>query len=478
MDFPIFHLDFIGDRMLIAIIAILHVLVNHGLAVGLIPIVVCMELFGLKYNNPEWDKLAYKIMTIAFIITTTIGAMTGVGIWFSSSLINPYSIGSLIRVFYGAWFVEWLVFVTEVVLIMFYYLTWKKKFKTTILAKVGKVYHVLIGFGLAVFSWITMAIIVAILGFMMDPGNWNNEKEFWNGFANPIYMPQLIFRTFLALTIGGTICLALTMFFTQKETEIRTKAVRFLSLWIFAFVPLTLLGGMWYYNVIPAGMLNNLSVAVGTQQFQNYYDQLQQFLFYGLAGVLIITAFAYFYPKYTPPKLAFFIPVLLMFGLLGYFERVREFIRKPYVIGGYMYSNTFREEDYPLYKRDGVLKHSSFVSTKEITPETQIEAGCNVFMIACSRCHTSNGVNSLVDKWNNMYGNTGEPWSAAAMKSYISNMHKSRYYMPPFPGNEAEMDALIAYMKDLQFNPTPVDGAQSIGFETTPQSIKVKLANK
>ena len=69
-------------------------------------------------------------MKVAFIITTTIGAMTGVGIWFSASLISPSSIGSLIRVFYWAWFTEWIVFVTEVVLIMIYFLTWKNSNKS------------------------------------------------------------------------------------------------------------------------------------------------------------------------------------------------------------------------------------------------------------------------------------------------------------------------------------------------------------
>ena len=34
MDFPIFHLDFIGNRLLVAIIAILHTLINHPMAVG------------------------------------------------------------------------------------------------------------------------------------------------------------------------------------------------------------------------------------------------------------------------------------------------------------------------------------------------------------------------------------------------------------------------------------------------------------
>ena len=39
MDFPIFHLDFMGNRMLIAVIAILHVIINHALAVGFVPLV-------------------------------------------------------------------------------------------------------------------------------------------------------------------------------------------------------------------------------------------------------------------------------------------------------------------------------------------------------------------------------------------------------------------------------------------------------
>jgi len=470
MDFPIFHLDFIGDRLLIAMIAILHVLINHGLAVGLVPIVAYMELIGLKH--PEWDTLAYKIMFVGFIITTTVGALTGVGIWLSASLINPYSIGSLIRVFYGAWFVEWMVFVTEVILIMIYFLTWKKRKanQKPVDELITKGRHVMIGYFLAVFSWITMAIIVAILGFMMDPGNWNNDKQFWNGFANPMYVPQLTFRTFLAYTTGGVISLCLTMFFTKKDTEIRIKAVRFLSKWIFTFLPLTLIGGYWYYTMIPQGMTDNMSVALGTQQFQSYYDSLILILCGALGAVLVIVGVAYLYPKYTPHKLAFFIPVLLMFALLGYFERVREFIRKPYVIGGYMYSNAVRVSDYPLLNKDGILKHSSFVSTKKVTEENQVKAGKNVFLIACSRCHTTGGVNSLVTKFDDMYGNSGEPWNAGAMKAYISNMHMSRYFMPPFPGNDKEMEALIAYLKDLQFNPAPAEGAQTIGI-TTEQEI-------
>ena len=126
MDFPVFHLDFLGNRMLIATIPVLHVIVNHSLAVGAMPLVAAMEWWGHKKADERWDRLAYRILTVCFVLTTSVGALTGVGIWLSTSLVNPYAIGSLIRVFFWAWFLEWLVFVAEVVCIMIYYLTWKR----------------------------------------------------------------------------------------------------------------------------------------------------------------------------------------------------------------------------------------------------------------------------------------------------------------------------------------------------------------
>ena len=49
MDFPLFYLDFIGNRMLIAIVAVVHVLINHPLAVGAYPLAVRPS------GAPEWQ---------------------------------------------------------------------------------------------------------------------------------------------------------------------------------------------------------------------------------------------------------------------------------------------------------------------------------------------------------------------------------------------------------------------------------------
>lgn len=479
MDFPIFHLDWLNNRMLIAIIAIIHVMINHGLAVGFMPLITWLEQKGVKNSGREqitdldWDNRIYNMMKVAFIITTTLGAMTGVGIWFSVALVSPTSIGSLIRVFYWAWFVEWLVFVTEVILIMIYFLTWKSS-NTSLRAKL---LHIRFGWFLSLFSWITMAIIVSILSFMMDPGNWNTHKSLLNGFTNPIYLPQLLFRTPTAMLVAGSFGMMLVTLFFKKGTELRLKAVKYVSKWIILWAPISLLGAVIYYRAIPEAMIANMSTAVGTMDFNKYYYLMKYFIIFGISSSLIMAVLGLYKAKWIKSYMVLF-PVLMAFGYLGFFERVREFVRKPYVIGGYMYSNLLLEEDYPVYQQYGLLKNATYTTVTEITPENKVEAGRNVFAIACSRCHTTQGVNSVVDVFERMYG-VGKPLDINSMASYIPNMHNGRTYMPPFPGTQEESEALAAYIRSIQDTGDVLEGAQSEGVEVSElQDTKAVLANK
>src|SRR5690554_3087954 len=478
MDFPMFHLDWLNDRFLIAVIAIIHVFINHGLAVGFIPYITWLEQKGVnnarenQITDLKWDKLIYKKMKVAFIITTTVGAMTGVGIWFSVSLVSPSSIGSLVRVFYWAWFAEWLVFVTEVVLIMIYFLTWKNANKSL----KAKLKHIKFGWFLAAFSWITMAIIVAILGFMMDTGNWNNDKTLLNGFTNPIYIPQLLFRTPTAMLVAGVFGMLLTTVFTKKGSEMRAKAVKYAGKWILLWTPFVIIASVYYWNVMPSAMKENMSTAVGGMDFAQYYNLLK-YLIIGTSSLSIVLAvFAIFKPK----KINFayvIIPYLLTFGFLGIFERVREFVRKPYIIANYMYSNLLREEDYPLYKKNGILPYMTYTSVTEITDENKIEAGRDIFMNTCSRCHTTQGVNSITYVFERMYG-FGKPLEEISMKGYIPFMHMGRAYMPPFPGNEEELDALTAYIKYLQQTGESLEGVQATGVNINPLNNTISVSQE
>jgi hypothetical protein len=460
MDFPIFHLDFLGNRMLIAIIAVLHVMINHSLAVGAMPLITALEWWGHRTGDERWDRLGFRILRVCFIVTTTLGALTGVGIWLSTSLVNPAAIGSLIRVFFWAWFIEWLVFVAEVVAIMIYYLSWKGMVDR-------KRAHIAIGASLSALSWITMAIITAILGFMMDPGSWMSAKSFMTGVFNPIYLPQLAFRTPVAMLAAGLLALFLAFFFTRDDPDLRRRAVRWLSMWSLAWLPLAAAGAAWYWRVIPDWMTDNLPVAVGTQRFSAWYEQLLVALAVMVAVVLVVALAGTLSPTRVP-RVALLVPFAATLVLLASFERVREFIRKPYVIGEYMYANGILVEDYPILAEEGLLRHTVYTSVREITDSNRVEAGAEVFRIACTRCHTATGVNSVTARLHDIYGDGG--WDRDSVKAYLLGMHTARPYMPPFPGNDPEAGALAEYLIDLRGHRRPVPGAQDSGVRSSPIS--------
>lgn len=95
MDFPVVEFPWLGNGTVIAIIAIIHVIISHGVAIGATTLMVSMEYTGIKNQNEGLISLARKFSKWVLIITTTVGAITGVGIWFSTTVIQPDSIGSL-----------------------------------------------------------------------------------------------------------------------------------------------------------------------------------------------------------------------------------------------------------------------------------------------------------------------------------------------------------------------------------------------
>jgi hypothetical protein len=456
LDFPVFHSDFFGNRMLIAVIAIAHVVVNHALAVGAMPLVTALEYRAFRRRDEAWDTLAYKILRVCFIITTSVGALTGVGIWFSAALVNPAAIGSLIRVFFMAWLTEWGIFVVEVCLILAYFLTWNNWGRN------HKRLHIGLGAVLSLSSWLTMAIIVAILGFMMHSGQWSADRSFFSAVLNPIYLPQLAFRTPLAMAAAGLFVLFLIPFVTEQSSRIRAAAIRWVSIWTLGWTPLVFLGGWWYWYAIPDWMQQLHPVALTTMDFGAWYHQVVWFLGAAIIVILAVALWGACLPRRLP-RFSLVIPFVLLVGLLGYYERAREFIRKPYVIHEYLYANGFRVVDYPLLQEQGILQQGTYISHREVTEENKFQCGADVFRLSCTRCHTTRGVNGVVQKFENLYGRG--PWRTEDVKLTIRTMHVSRPYMPPFPGNEAELDALAHYVCELQTYPVPLKGDQVEGVD-------------
>jgi hypothetical protein len=207
-------------------------------------------------------------------------------------------------------------------------------------------------------------------------------------------------------------------------------------------------------------MRSQIAVANLTQEFSAWQSQ---FLWILLASAVIAVAIALICAIRPGAKLsvAIGLPFVLFVGLISHFERVREFIRKPYAIGKYMYSNGYRVDDYPLLQSDGIHKHATYANVREITPDNTLQAGKDVFTLACTRCHTTQGINGIRQILTRMYGYG--PWDVEQIKRYVATMHNTRSFMPPFPGNATELDALAKYLAFLSNHTDIIHGSQVTG---------------
>lgn len=448
-DYPVFDMPLLGHRLIFAFDAIVHVFISHGAAVGGSIVLALAQYVAIKKDDRKFDELAYKILFTFFILATAVGALTGIGIWVHVNIINPAAIGALLRVFFWKWFVEWIVFNVEMVFLLWWFLTWRKY----PLGTPGKRFHFKLGVTYAVSSWFTMAIITAILGFMMTPGQWLSSEfpakpDYLASLFNPSWIPSLGFRTFFAVAWASAAAMLLTWLFTRDDMETRAKGMRFFGTILWVSVPLFLAFGYWYYLQFPPQAKALFSIGAVTRVFAN-----NPLVVWGLTGGLAALALiggisVYLNPKRAPLALALILVIGCM-GLISEFERVREFVRKPFVIYGYMYANGVRVMDVPLLNRDGFLKRAAFVpdALKTITPENKLAAGEALYHMQCRYCHTINGVNAIKARIKG--------WDENAIYTRIGSLNSPvTPFMPPFTGTDEERRALAAYLATLNAAPT------------------------
>jgi hypothetical protein len=249
-------------------------------------------------------------------------------------------------------------------------------------------------------------------------------------------------------------------FFTRRGDPFRASAVRFASIWTLAWMIPCLLGAWVYWRAVPSAMAEQVAVAMTTQAFTQWHAGLVNTIVVALIAMTLVALWGVIRPRWLPgPVLV--VPFVLCLALLACFERVREFVRKPYVIADYMYANGVRVEDYPLLEQEGMLAHATYVPARQVTQENRHEVGEAIFTIACTRCHTTTGLNGVVGKLTDASGT--DEWGTEHVVGFLRAMHGSRPYMPPFPGNEEEMQVLADYLVSLKADPRPVPGAQREG---------------
>jgi mono/diheme cytochrome c family protein len=431
-------MPWIGNPLLIALDAVLHVLVSHGIAIGGMSIIVMSEYLGWRRYDAEWESLARKMIKPALIIAVAVGAPTGAGIWFITSVIAPRAIGSLLRVFFWPWFVEWIFFVSEVCLALAYYYTWDRW------GGAQKQKHLRLGFLLMFASVGTAALITGILGFMLTPDGWPWTRSFWHAFFNPTYVPQLVLRLGEAAFLGSTFAIFFLVF-TRQEAGFRRRALRVFGSAALAGVAAVVLGGLWYFRQVPLAFKSFVITSWGIQIF----SQRPMFFWTVLAvAALAVALFAIAAASglVGTVRAGMAVTVIAALLLVGGFEFVRESIRKPYLMPGYMYSNQILMDEAPYLEAHGLLANSYWYNATHATRSVRAE-GAYLFQQNCSRCHSVNGFNSILERTD---GRTED-----GLYVIIRDAHQIVPFMPPFAGSDQERRILASFLFELSTGKIP-----------------------
>jgi cytochrome bd-type quinol oxidase subunit 1 len=421
MNYPVWQLDVFGGGLWVILIAVFHVYIAH-FAVGGGLFLVLAERKGLRENNPAMLDYVRRHARFFLLVTMVLGSMTGVGIWFIISLLNPAATSVLIHTFVFAWAAEWVFFLLEIVALFLYAYTF---------GRMAAGPHQLLGWIYFGAAWMSLFIINGVIDFMLTPGTWPQDNNFWSGFFNPTFWPALFFRTFFALIIAGLFGLMTAAWI--REERLRTRMVRFCALWLLAPLVFFIASAWWYKAALPAEVQEMIFQRMPEMRaiLDGFLLGAPVLLFGGLLLVLRL-----------PAALAKTLAVLLLLiGQLymGLFEFIREGGRRPYIIRDVMYSTSIRPEDEQRLQQAGVLRSARWVRHREITDENRSEAGRELYNLLCLSCHAIGGPMRDIRPLTATFTSEG-------LDALLSGMDLFYPAMPAFAGTPEERAVLADYI--------------------------------
>ena len=479
MNYPFWDIPYLGSGWVIGIIAIFHVMISQ-FAVGGGLYLPLAERKAQRMTDPAmreaWLSQLVSYSKFFLILTGVFGTVSGVGIWFAIGLTHPEATSTLIHNFVFGWAIEWVFFLVELATAAVYYYTWNR---------IDEKLHLTVGWVHAGASVCTLIIINGILSFMLTPGDtWlavagtgHEASKFWNAFFNPTYWPSLFLRCCVCASLAGVWALiSASRIDGDKQPALKSSLVKWSVKWLVpSFVAMPFLM-IWYYMMVPASQQALLTLGIDTINAGTFSTVTR------MALVIIVTSATIvgvaYYLAYRSPvdfNLSHAMAVLLLALMAtGAGEYSREMLRKPYVIGRWMYSNGVRVPYVARINQEGYLAHSMWVwqgpplfidvlvppgtpfYTHENDPDYSYSRGEAIFRGECGSCHTLSGYRPLKDL---LAGR-----DRANIGSFITMLHEYkpdspyRRFMPPMVGTKQDVDDLTDYL-NAQVNP-PAPGAQ------------------
>lgn len=418
MNYPVWQLGFPGG-LLIAAVAVLHVFISH-FAVGGGAYLVLTE--GRAYARNDADLLGYVRLHSKFfaLLTVVLGAVTGVGIWFTIGLVSPEATSSLIHTFVWGWAIEWVFFFVEIAAALIYAYNWDTLDRQT---------HLIIGWIYFIAAWASLVVINGIITYMLTPGRWLENKNFWSGFFNPTYWPSLFIRTAMAVGLAGIFGLVTAM---RERSPLRERVVRWAGWWLGLGIAPLLPLSRWYFREFPS---------YARAYFAGTYPEVRHALLGAAVCTGVALALALVFALLRPRMMNSLIVAALLIagiGVMGAGEYMREFGRYPYVINGYIYANDIRIAQVEGINANGVGKTSPWVESSADEPNAY---GRQLFAMECGACHSVDGYRAM--------RRIARGWDAKFASEMLLHLPVVRETMPPFAGNENDRAALGKYLASL-----------------------------
>ncbi len=457
MNYPFWDIPHLGSGWVIGIIAIFHVMISQ-FAVGGGLYLPMAERKAMRMADKEiseaWLKQITRHSKFFLILTGVFGTVSGVGIWFAIGLTHPEATSTLIHNFVFGWAMEWVFFMVELTTIVVYYSTWNR---------IDPKLHLKVGWVYAGASVATLVIINGILAFMLTPGDtWLSvagtgaeASKFWNAFFNPTYWPSLLLRAGVCTSLAGVWALITSSRIDgDKHPALKTSMVQWSVKWLvpsFVATPFLL---VWYLFMVPASQRALLTLGIDTIGAGTFSTVTR-------VALIIITTSATivgvaYYLAYRSPidfNLSHAMSVLLLALIAtGSGEYAREMLRKPYVIGRWMYSNGVRVTYVNRINAQGYLAHSEWTwngGAGNASPSSY-SRGEAIFRGECGSCHTLAGYRPLQKLLNGR--------DRAGINNFLVMLHEYkpdspyRRFMPPLTGTSQDVDDLTDYL-NAQVNP-------------------------
>jgi cytochrome c553 len=452
MNYPFWEIPILGSGWVIGIIAIFHVMISQFAVGGGLYLPMAERKAMRMPEGPlrsEWLAQLASYSKFFLILTAVFGTVSGVGIWFAIGLTHPEATSTLIHNFVFGWAMEWVFFLVELTTIIVYYNTW---------GKIDSKLHLAVGWVYAVASLCTLIIINGILTFMLTPGAaWlrvagtgREASKFWYAFFNPTYWPSLFLRACVCCALAGIWALiTASRIDGDKHPALKTTMVQWSVKWLvpsFVATPFLLI---WYLWMVPASQQALLTLGIDTIG-SGTFSIITRIALLIIVTSATIVGVAYFLAYRNPREfnLSHAIAILLLALIAtGSGEYAREMLRKPYVIGNWMYSNGVRVPYVSRINQEGYLAHSNWVWNDSTSSYSRGEA---IFRGECGSCHTLNGYRPLAKL---LAGR-----DRANISSFITMLHDYkpdspyRRYMPPMVGTKQDIDDLADFL-NAQVNP-------------------------